>query len=85
MVPKSVGPFDLKGKLGSGGMGIVYQATYRKNGRVVALKVLTPELSANPKLVARFEREMDILEKLDHPNITRYYGAARARGSTFTP
>jgi eukaryotic-like serine/threonine-protein kinase len=83
MVPKSVGPFDLKGKLGSGGMGIVYQATYRKNGRVVALKVLTPELSANPKLVARFEREMEILEKLDHPNITRYYGGGESKGQHF--
>ena len=48
MVSKSVGPFDLKGKLGSGGMGIVYQVTYRKHGRVVVLKVLTPELSLNP-------------------------------------
>ena len=83
MVPKSVGPFDLNGKLGSGGMGIVYQATYRKNGRVVALKVLTPELSANPKLVARFEREMEILEKLDHPNITRYYGGGESKGQHF--
>lgn len=83
MVPKTVGPFDLKGKLGSGGMGIVYQATYRKNGRVVALKVLTPELSANPKLVARFEREMEILEKLDHPNITRYYGGGESKGQHF--
>lgn len=83
MHPKSVGPFDLEEKLGSGGMGIVYRAVYRKNGRVVALKVLTPELSANPKLVARFEREMKILEKLDHPNITRYYGGGKSNGQHF--
>lgn len=83
MHPKSVGPFDLEEKLGSGGMGIVYRAAYRKNGRVVALKVLTPELSANPKLVARFEREMKILEKLDHPNITRYYGGGKSNGQHF--
>ena len=83
MHPKTVGPFDLQEKLGSGGMGIVYRAAYRKNGRVVALKVLTPELSANPKLVARFEREMEILEKLDHPNITRYYGGGKSNGQHF--
>lgn len=83
MIPQSVGPFDLHNKLGSGGMGIVYKAAYRKNGRIVALKVLTPELSANPKLVARFEREMTILEKLDHPNITRYYGGGASKGQHF--
>lgn len=83
MLPKSVGPFDLESKLGSGGMGIVYRAAYRKNGRIVALKVLTPELSANSKLVARFEREMEILEKLDHPNITRYYGGGESKGQHF--
>ena len=83
MLPKSVGPFDLESKLGSGGMGIVYRAAYRKNGRIVALKVLTPELSSNPKLVARFEREMEILEKLDHPNITRYYGGGESKGRHF--
>jgi len=69
--------------LGAGGMGVVYKAVYRKNGRVVALKLLTPALSANPKLVARFEREMSILEKLDHPNITRYYGGGRTAGQHF--
>lgn len=83
MTPASVGPFDIQEKLGSGGMGIVYRAVYRKNGRVVALKVLTPELSSNPKLVARFEREMEILEKLDHPNITRYYGGGQVKGQHF--
>ncbi|NQV25342.1 MAG: protein kinase [Rhodopirellula sp.] len=83
MSAASIGPFDLQEKLGTGGMGVVYRAAYRKNGRIVALKVLTPDLSSNPKLVARFEREMAILEKLDHPNITRYYGGGKSRGQHF--
>lgn len=83
MALQTLGPFDLDGKIGRGGMGIVYRATYRKNGRTVALKVLTPELTTNPKLVARFEREMQILEKLDHPNVTRYYGGGHKDGRYF--
>ncbi len=83
MIGKKVGPFDLEEKIGVGGMGIVYRARYRKNNRIVALKLLTPQLSENPKLVARFEREMEILEKLDHPNITRYYGGGKVEGHYF--
>ena len=64
-------------------MGIVYRARYRKNGRIVALKLLTPQFTENPRLVARFEREMEILEKLDHPNITRYYGGGVVKGQHF--
>lgn len=83
MTVQKVGPFDLEEKLGVGGMGIVYRARYRKNDRVVALKLLTPQLTENPRLVARFEREMEILEKLDHPNITRYYGGGVIKGQHF--
>ena len=64
-------------------MGVVYRATYRKNGRVVALKVLTADVTANPIVVTRFEREMEILEKLDHTNITRYYGGGCVGGQYF--
>ena len=83
MKTQKVGPFDLEEKLGVGGMGIVYRARYRKNGRIVALKLLTPQFTENPRLVARFEREMEILEKLDHPNITRYYGGGVVKGQYF--
>ena len=83
MKTQKVGPFDLEEKLGVGGMGIVYRARYRKNDRIVALKLLTPQFTENPRLVARFEREMKILEKLDHPNITRYYGGGVVKGQHF--
>jgi eukaryotic-like serine/threonine-protein kinase len=81
--PKTVGPFDLEEKIGAGGMGVVYRARYRKNDRIVALKVLTGSLSGHPKLVARFEREMEILQKLEHPNITKYYGGGKVDGKHF--
>ena len=83
MAQKTLGPFDLEEKIGVGGMGIVFRALYRKNDRIVAVKILTGPLSTNPKLVARFEREMEILQKLEHPNITKYYGGGKVDGHHF--
>jgi serine/threonine protein kinase len=77
MVDKQVGPFVLGKKLGDGGMGVVYRATYTKTGQEVALKLLPPELQDNEKIVARFERELDILKKLKHPHIVQCYGGGR--------
>lgn len=73
---RQIGPFQLDKKLGVGGMGIVYQGTYLKNGAKVAVKVLAPDLSGDPKVAARFDREMEILKKLKDPNIVRYYGGS---------
>ncbi|MBI3865383.1 MAG: serine/threonine protein kinase [Planctomycetia bacterium] len=69
MAERQLGPFLLGQKLGVGGMGVVYRATFTKTGQVVALKLLPAELAAKPKLVARFERELAIVKKLKHPNI----------------
>ena len=77
------GPFQIEDQLGSGGMGTVYRAVYRKNGRQVALKLLIPGLEINDKAVKRFEREMVILEKLRHPNIVKYYGGGVHHGQYF--
>ena len=73
---RRIGPFQLESKLGVGGMGIVYKATYLKTGQLVALKVLAPDLSSDPKIAKRFEREMDILRKLKHPHIIQYFGGS---------
>ncbi len=74
---RKLGPFDIEQQLGVGGMGVVYLATYRDTGQRVALKVLSPALSADKKLISRFEREIEILKKLEHPNIVRYFGGGR--------
>lgn len=73
---RQLGPFRLEERLGTGGMGIVYLATYLKTGQSVAVKVLAPDLTADPKLTRRFEREMSILKKLQHPHIIRYFGGS---------
>ena len=54
-------------------MGVVYEATHAALGRRVALKVLHPQLAADPEAVARFGREAKLLAKLDHPHAVRVY------------
>lgn len=80
---KMIGPFLIEKRLGVGGMGIVYKATYTKNGADVALKVLPITLSANKHLVSRFDREMKILKKLKHPRIVQFYGGGEQDGQHF--
>jgi len=83
MTKRLIGPFEVGDRIGVGGMGIVYRATYTKNGAQVALKVLSPEVSDSEALQRRFEREISILKKLQHPNIVRYYGGGRFGAQRF--
>ena len=63
--------------LGKGGMGKVYKAWHRMMGRVVALKILDPQRVANRQSLARFRREMQLVGRLDHPNVVRAFDADR--------
>lgn len=78
-----IGPFEVGERIGVGGMGIVYRATYTKNGARVALKILSPDVSDSESLQRRFEREISILKKLQHPNIVRYYGGGKVGNQRF--
>lgn len=59
--------------LGAGGMGEVYQATSTKGGMSVAIKFLRRDLGDDPKIQARFAREVQIMQDMDHPNIMPIY------------
>ena len=83
MENRSIGPFELEDQLGAGGMGVVYRAKYTKTGQRVALKVLSPGLQEDEKLIARFTRELEILKKLKHPNIVQCYGGGRLGAQRF--
>ena len=74
MEKRQIGPFILEEQIGIGGMGVVYRATFPKNNKKVAVKILAPGLMEDPKLLSRFEREIKILKRLSHPNIVKYYG-----------
>jgi serine/threonine protein kinase/tetratricopeptide (TPR) repeat protein len=64
-----LGPFEVVGHLGSGGMGEVYRARDSRLGRDVALKVLPPKIFDREEFLARFIREARLISSLNHPNI----------------
>jgi streptogramin lyase len=65
---------------GRGGMGVVYRATQQALDRVVALKLIVPELADDPGLRDRFERESRIAASIDHPNVLPLYYAGEQDG-----
>jgi len=66
-------PFELEEKIGEGGMGTVYRARYVKDDRRVAVKLL-PTDETDRLVLARFERELETLKTLRHPNIVHCFG-----------
>jgi eukaryotic-like serine/threonine-protein kinase len=64
-----LGPYEVLGELGTGGMGEVYRARDTRLDRTVAIKVLPEQLSSDPGRRARFEREARTISGLSHPNI----------------
>lgn len=71
-VPGAIGRFRITGKLGEGGMGIVYEAEQDTPSRTVALKVMRP-LLAGDAAVQRFRLEAEVLARLEHPGIARIF------------
>ena len=69
-----IGPYEILGSLGAGGMGQVYRARDAKLHRDVAIKVLPDPFAHDADRVARFEREARLLASLNHPNIAAIYG-----------
>ncbi len=63
------GRYEVKGVLGEGGTGIVYDAVRREDGRAVALKVMHHELAGDGQVRGRFQREAVILQRLSGPHI----------------
>ena len=75
--------YELLEKLGEGGMGAVYKARHSKLDKVVAIKVLPADKLQDEQAVARFEREMRAVGKLEHPNIVRAMDAGEVNGMHF--
>jgi serine/threonine protein kinase len=80
---RQIRDYRLLAKLGQGGMGTVHKALHIKLDKVVALKVLPGERMKDAAAVARFEREMKAVGKLDHPNIVRASDAGEEEGTHF--
>lgn len=73
-----IGNYDVLDRLGAGAMGTVYKARHRRMKRVVALKTLSRTGDQSKKFVARFQREVEMIAKLIHPNIVMAFDADEA-------
>jgi serine/threonine protein kinase len=78
-----VGEYTLVEELGSGGMGRVFKAIHRQMRRTVAIKLLPPSLVQSTESVERFQREIQALAKLSHPNIVGIHDAGATDGTYY--
>jgi eukaryotic-like serine/threonine-protein kinase len=78
-----LGPYEIEAPIGAGGMGEVYRAIDTRLDRTVAVKVLPDELSRQPGLRQRFEREAHAIASLSHPHICALYDVGVQDGVDF--
>jgi len=77
------GRYEILHLLGEGGMGAVYKAQDRELDRLVALKVIRPELAYSPAILQRFKQELILARQVTHKNVIRIYDFGEADGVKF--
>ena len=78
-----LGPYEINGLIGKGGMGEVYRARDTRLDRTVAIKILPAEFSAQQERLRRFEQEAQVLGALNHPNLLAIYDIGSQEGTHF--
>ena len=78
-----LGPYEIVRALGAGGMGEVYRARDTRLDRTVAIKILTPQLAADPQFRERFDREAKTISQLNHPHICTLHDVGEHDGTAF--
>ncbi len=79
----TIGVYRILDRVGSGGMGQVYKALHVPMNRIVALKVVRPELVADSNTLKRFRREVQAAGQLNHPNIVTVFDASQIGNTHF--
>ncbi len=80
MIGREIGTYKILEQIGEGGMGVVYKGIDTGLDRLVAIKVLTPELVHNPELIDRFRSEAKAQANLNHTNIATLYAFMQVEG-----
>src|SRR3954447_11256869 len=75
--------YEITALLGEGGMGAVYKALDREVNRIVALKVIRPDLATNSSIIDRFKQELVLSHQVTHRNVVRIYDLGEADGMKF--
>lgn len=78
-----IGNYEVLARLGAGGMGTVFKARHRRMKRVVALKVILRQLCEDETAIQRFQREIETIARLSHPNVVLAYDADEAEVGHF--
>jgi CheY-like chemotaxis protein len=78
-----IGNYEVLDRLGAGGMGTVFKARHRRMKRVVALKVLSRTACQSDTFLPRFQREVEVISRLSHPNIVMAFDADEADAGHF--
>ena len=78
-----LGEYQLLEPIGQGGMGTVYRALHTRMNRIVAIKLLPRWCQEDERAIERFQREINLVAQLDHPNIVRAFDARETDGERF--
>ncbi len=83
MLPENVGPYQIEGKIGAGGMGTVYLGRHIVSRELAAVKVLPASLAREDGFVARFEREIESMQKLKNPHVVQFIDSGVDENETY--